>query len=191
MARRSTLRTDFSQPPDDRTYSPEVTSFEQSPGSSQFRGAGRSLPVAYLPIIKENSPSVKREFEVFYENSRFFRFSVFSLSPCPAPPSAADVIDGTGGPRAAPTGYPAGSNDEGCYILRKPLPRSCLRRLLSVIRFHRSGSANQSGVCCRQSLKQGLPFPDGPALTRHGAFPGNARFPGSRGRKLPDFVNNL
>ena len=75
MARRSTLRTDFSQPPDDRTYSPEVTSFEQSPGSSQFRGAGRSLPVAYLPIIKENSPSVKREFDVFYKiymDSRFW-----------------------------------------------------------------------------------------------------------------------
>ena len=126
MAQRYTQRTD-SQPPDDRTYSPEVTSFEQSPGSSQFRGAGRSLPVAYLPIIKENSPSVKREFDVFYENSRFFRFSVFfifSLCPRPAPPSAARYDWGTGGPMAAPTGYLAGRRSVGAGLCPGPSPES-------------------------------------------------------------------
>jgi len=43
MAQRSTQRTDPSQPPDYRTYSPEVTSFEQSPGSSQY-SPGAVLP---------------------------------------------------------------------------------------------------------------------------------------------------
>ena len=73
MAQRSTQRTDPSQPPDDRTYSPEVTSFEQSPGSSQC-SAGQIFPFhASFIIILEFPPDVKRKFLIFSDFQRNFR----------------------------------------------------------------------------------------------------------------------
>ena len=72
MAQRSTQRTDPSQPPDYRTYSPEVTSFEQSPGSSQCC-MGMAWPFhASLIIIKEIPTNVKRNFSVFYKIMQIF-----------------------------------------------------------------------------------------------------------------------
>ena len=51
----------------------------------------------------------------------FFVFPFFSFFRyAHAPPSAADVIDGTGGPRAAPMGYPAGRRSVGAAALGGP-----------------------------------------------------------------------
>ena len=76
MAQRYTQRTD-SQPPDDRTYSPEVTSFEQSPGSSQCRARISPL-VTDLLIIIDSSSFVKKNFSVFYKFFKIFSTAAFS-----------------------------------------------------------------------------------------------------------------
>ena len=73
MAQRSTQRTDFSQPPDYRTYSPEVTSLRSNlPVHRSCAHWACDVPVAYLTIIKEKSPVVKGIFSVFHEIFRTF-----------------------------------------------------------------------------------------------------------------------
>ena len=103
-------RTDLSQPPDYRTYSPEVTSFEQSPGSSRSRGAEDVLSAACPYIIIENSPRVKRNFTGFSKNLlRFFGGGVWY------------VEYGEGQPLRKPKEFWHRSHSKG-----EPPERSCL-----------------------------------------------------------------
>ena len=72
MAWRSTQRTDLSQPPDYRTYSPEVTS-SRSNLPVHRSAAGRVFPFhASLIIIKDFPRNVNRNFYVFYEILKIF-----------------------------------------------------------------------------------------------------------------------
>jgi len=59
----ATYRT--SQPPDYRTYSPEVTSSRSNLPVHRSAKMGIVRPNACLIIIKENPPDVKRIFSVF------------------------------------------------------------------------------------------------------------------------------
>lgn len=72
MAQRSTQRTDPSQPPDYRTYSPEVTSSLSNLPVHRSSALLGFLSHADLLIIKEKCAVVKRIFSVFYKNLQIF-----------------------------------------------------------------------------------------------------------------------
>ena len=70
MAIYATHRT--SQPPDYRTYSPEVTSSRSNLPVHRSSTRRCVSSRADLLIIKDNSPTVKRIFSVFYKNFQNF-----------------------------------------------------------------------------------------------------------------------